>query len=205
MLRRHSTARTAKNRRGSDQPLKATRALPDNSDLLILDDRSRGDLISTHGPPWRGFSDRVMGGISRQAIAATAIDGRSCLRLTGQVRLENNGGFIQMALDLAAAGETLDASAFAGVLLVVHGNGEHYGVHLRTSDCQRPWQSYRAGFTAAPAWRDIRIPFDQFAPHRLPQPMDVRRLRRIGIVAIGRAFSADLAVSMVALYRRSWA
>ena len=30
-------------------------------------------------------------------MALNEIDGRRCLRLTGDVRLENNGGFIQMA------------------------------------------------------------------------------------------------------------
>src|SRR5512143_1823375 len=77
-------------------------AMARENDVLILDDFSRGNRISTLGTPWRGFSDRVMGGISQEMIALTEIDGRRCLRLTGDVRLENNGGFIQMALDLAS-------------------------------------------------------------------------------------------------------
>lgn len=87
------------------------------------------------------------------------------------------------------------------MLLVAYGNGEHYGVHLRTNACVRPWQSYRAGFVAAPEWREIRLPFETFEPHRLAQPLDIAALRRIGLVAIGRAFNADLAVSLVAFYR----
>ena len=35
-------------------------------------------------------------------------------------------------------------------------------------------------------------PFEDF--YRTEGPLDTRRLRRIGVVAIGRAFSADLAV-----------
>jgi hypothetical protein len=31
-------------------------------------------------------------------------------------------------------------------------------------------------------------------PYRTDTPLDTRRLRRIGVVAIGRAFSADLSV-----------
>ncbi|HOT82943.1 MAG TPA: CIA30 family protein [Candidatus Defluviicoccus seviourii] len=91
-----------------------------------------------------------MGGISQETIALTEINGRRCLRLTGDVRLENNGGFIQMALDLAPEGQTLNASAYTGVLLVARGKGESYSVHLRTPDCVRPWQSYRAGLIAKP-------------------------------------------------------
>jgi hypothetical protein len=108
---------------------------------------------------------------------------------------------IQAALDLAPERRSLDASSYAGVLLVVRGNGERYGVHLRTTECMRPWQSYRAGFIAKAEWREIRLPFAGFEPHRLTAPLDVRHLRRIGLVAIGRAFHADLAVSAIGLYR----
>jgi hypothetical protein len=86
------------------------------------------------------------------------------------------------------------------VLVVAYGNGETYGVHLRTPDCVRPWQSYRAGFIAGTEWQEIKLPFDRFEPHRLTAPLDVRQLRRLGLVAIGRAFHADLAVSVVGLY-----
>jgi hypothetical protein len=40
----------------------------------------------------------------------------------------------------------------------------------------------------------VRLAFADFVPHRIQVPLDVRRLRRIGLVAIGRAFAADLAV-----------
>jgi hypothetical protein len=127
--------------------------------VLILDDFTQDDLLSALGTSWRGFSDQVMGGISQETIALTEIDGRRCLRLTGDVRLENNGGFLQMALDLAPEGRTLDASDYRGVLLVGRGNGESYGVHLRTPDCVRPWQSYRATSLPAPNGRgsDCRL------------------------------------------------
>lgn len=167
----------------------------------VIDDFARGDRVSALGTVWQGFSDRVMGGISQETVAVTEIDGRQCLRLSGDVRLENGGGFIQMALDLAPAGRTLDASACAGVSLMVRGNGESYGVHLRTPDCVRPWQSYRAAFAAGPAWTTLRLPFDRFEAYRLTVPLDRRHLRRIGLVAIGRAFRADLAVSALSFYR----
>jgi Complex I intermediate-associated protein 30 (CIA30) len=168
--------------------------------VLFVDDFSRDDLISRLGTPWRGFSDQVMGGISKGTIALVKIDGRRALRLSGDVRLENNGGFIQAALDLAREGQTLDVSAYTGVFLIVRGNGKRYGVHLRTPECVRPWQSYRAGFMAEAERREIRLPFDQFQPYRLTEPLGVAHLRRIGLVAIGRAFHADLAVSAVGFY-----
>ena len=167
---------------------------------MLIDDFSRADFVSAIGTRWTGVSDRVMGGVSEETVAYDEIGGRRCLRLTGEVSLENNGGFIQMALDLAPDGGLLDASAFSGLRLVVWGNGEAYGAHLRTPDNVRPWQSYRSGFKAEPEWREVRLPFASFAPHRVEAPLDASRLRRLGLVAIGRAFRADLAVSEVALY-----
>jgi hypothetical protein len=162
---------------------------------MIIDDFAAG--VPDRGD-WRPFSDRVMGGISEAVVAPAMIDGRACLRLTGDVRLENNGGFIQMARELAPAGETFDASGFAAVALTVRGNGETYGCHLRTPDATRPWQSYRASFRAGPEWGEVILAFAEFVPHRLDAPLDVRRLRRIGLVAIGRAFAADLALARFA-------
>jgi hypothetical protein len=141
-----------------------------------------------------------MGGISEPVLSREVIDGRACLRLRGEVRLENNGGFIQASLDLSAYGDTVDVSACAGLRLVVRGNGERYGAHLRSADCVRPWQSYRASFVAGEGWRRVDLPFDAFTPHRLDVPLDLTRLRRIGLVAIGRAFTADLAVCEALFY-----
>jgi hypothetical protein len=109
--------------------------------------------------------------------------------------LENNGGFVQMALDLAPGGGLLDASGWSGLALTVYGNAETYGCHLRTDAVQRPWQSYRQEFAAEPVWRTLHLHFADFRPHRLDAPFDPARLRRLGLVAIGRAFDADLALA----------
>ena len=166
---------------------------------LLLDDFLYTDLMSSAGMRWQGVSDRVMGGVSRENVELTEICGRRCLRLRGDVRLDNNGGFIQMALDLAEAGGTLDASPYTGVSVDVWGNGEEYDLRLRTADCVRPWQSYRTSFIAEPAWSQINLPFESFVPHRLGASLDLRCLRRLGFLGIGRAFAADLAVAKLSL------
>ena len=142
-----------------------------------------------------------MGGLSKAYVSRDWVNGRPCLRLRGDVRLDNNGGFIQAALDLSPSGAGLDASAYEGLRLVVRGNGELYSLHLRTPDNSRPWQSYRAQFTAGDHWQTIELPFGSFAPYRLEVPLDISRLRRIGLVAIGRAFHADLALAEISFYR----
>ncbi len=167
---------------------------------MLVDDFSRSHFESTLGTRWRAVTDTVMGGVSRAALRHDCIDGQRCLRLTGAVRLENNGGFIQMALDLAGPDGCLDASAFSGIQLTVRGNGERYATHLRTPDNVRPWQSYRAQFEAPAHWRQIQLPFSAFAPYRISAPLDVSRLKRLGLVAIGRAFDADLAVARISLF-----
>ena len=168
---------------------------------MLIDDFSDPDLVSSLGTRWRGVSDRVMGGVSEATVVRDTSGGRPALRLTGDVRLENDGGFIQASLDLDPAGGTVDASDYAGIRLVVRGNGERYSLHLRTPDNVRPWQSYRAHFTAGADWQTVDLPFDGFVPYRLEAPLDVGRLRRIGLVAIGREFAADLAVGRAEFYR----
>jgi hypothetical protein len=168
-------------------------------DQLIIDDLSRAHPRAATGTDWEFVSDRVMGGMSGGGLARTTVAGREALRLTGDVRLENNGGFVQAALDLAPGGAAIDARSFAGVALDVFGQDEPYNLHLRTADVTRPWQSYRATFTPPARWTRTFLPFAMFLPHRVTAPLDLSSLRRIGLVAIGRAFRADLSVAWIGL------
>jgi hypothetical protein len=45
------------------------------------------------------------------------------------------------------------------------------------------------------------LPFAAFAAHRTEVPLRLERLHRIGLVAIGRAFEADLAIASLAFFR----
>lgn len=167
----------------------------------LIDDMSASFPRASIGGAWEYVADTVMGGVSSGGITRQTVRGRPANRLTGRVSLDNNGGFVQMALDLAPGGATCDARAYRAVAIDVTGNGEDYNLHLRTADVTRPWQSYRAGFTAGPVWRRIILPFGSLDAHRIAVPFDPAVLRRIGLVAIGRAFEVDLAVGRVALLR----
>ena len=107
---------------------------------------------------------------------------------------------MQIALDINE-GQIINTESYKGFLLDIYGNAEEYNMHLRTKQTQRPWQSYRATFQAVPSWQTIFLPFSQFEPYRIATPMDPTGIRRIGIVAIGRAFAANLCIGRVALYR----
>ena len=140
-----------------------------------------------------------MGGVSSGEVEVAEVDGKPCLRMRGAVRLENNGGFVQIATSLSAE----EATAFArhtGIALEVYGNGETYNVHLRTEAMQRPWQSYRASFRAEPTWQTVQLPISSFEPHRVDGALEPGAVRRLGLVAIGRAFAPDLCVARVWLY-----
>jgi hypothetical protein len=67
---------------------------------------------------WQTADDRVMGGVSVAHIAPRTVEGQACQCLTGDVSLENRGGFVQMkwALD-----KDFDASSYTGVYLKVWG------------------------------------------------------------------------------------
>jgi hypothetical protein len=168
--------------------------------MKLIDDRQSGDLQSSLGTQWRLITDGVMGGVSSGKLRLDQREGRDCLHLQGEVSLENNGGFIQAALELAQSG-TLDAAGYDGVELDVFGNGEAYNVHLKTSGVWLPWQHYRASFMAEPGWHSVRVPFSAFEGYRIGAAFDPAKLERIGIVAYGRAFTADLCIGRVAFYR----
>jgi len=167
---------------------------------LVIDDRRSGDYSTGSGGDWRLVTDTVMGGVSNGQLTVEEIDGRPCLRLRGEVRTENNGGFIQAALDLETS-RVRDASAFDGVVIDVYGNGETYSLHLRQDGLWLPWQAFRASFTASPEWQTHYLPFAQFQPHKTSASLKRDRLKRIGVVAIGRAFFADLCVGRIGYYR----
>lgn len=169
-------------------------------ETCLLDDFANAQQAS-NGNQWQYVSDTVMGGLSHGAAEHRSVRGRSALLLSGSVSLENNGGFIQAALDLGSDGVTLSAGDAQGVAVSVCGDGESYAVNLRTHDTQRPWQSYRCFVDSHEEWTTHYLPFKAFVAHRVDQPLDSLRLRRIGLIAIGKAGPVQIAISRIALYR----
>jgi hypothetical protein len=168
---------------------------------FLIDDFSNTRGTSVFGTQWRMFSDQVMGGVSTGFSRYESLKGRQCLRLQGSVSLENNGGFIQVALSLVKKNNYFDAGKFKGVRLWVLGNGEIYYVHLLSSQTRRPWQYYGAPFKATGNWEKIDIPFENFQPENLSEQVDTARLSRIAIVAIKKKFQADIAVAGLEFYQ----
>lgn len=93
-----------------------------------IDDLSEAFPITSSGAQWAGVTDRVMGGKSSGTLAREEdFEGRLSNVLRAKVRLDNEGGFVQMATDLAldpATRSTVDASEYAGIELDVYYTGE---------------------------------------------------------------------------------
>lgn len=151
-------------------------------------------------PDWTFVSDTVMGGVSQGTVNLEQIGGHDAARLSGTVSLDNNGGFLQMAADLSQNGP-FDASEWTGVTLDVLGNDETYEVRLKTEQLTRVWQSFRAPFVASHMWTALTLPFAGFEPYRTDAAFDPSALLRVGVLAVGRAFAADVAVANLRLYR----
>jgi len=173
---------------------------PDNevqADRLLLDDFSIADA-SSFGTRWEAFSDRVMGGVSQ--LSAERIDGDPPkLRLQGTVRLDNNGGFIQVRLPLARNGNSLDAGDFKGVAIRVRGKPGAYYLHLRTASTRRPWQYFRAPISISSDWSEQRAAFADFEAVDTRIRLDPAELTSVAVVAYGKEFRADIEIARIEL------
>ncbi|MCA3654153.1 MAG: CIA30 family protein [Methylobacterium sp.] len=147
---------------------------------------------------WRFFADTVMGGVSSGNLAFVTEGGRVHARMTGKVSTANNGGFIQIRMNLANP----PPAEIEGVRLVLRGNHQLYFVHLRTTGTLLPWQYYQAGFEVGMEWNEVRLPLARFKPSRSMTSTiaSAESLRSIGIVAYGRDHEAEIEIREVAFY-----
>ena len=169
-----------------------------DTDLLIIDDFEHTNQSTMDN--WDLVEDGVMGGVSRGNAEWSQHQGKSCLRLSGNVSTKNNGGFIQVrrGIDRVLA---QTASEYVGIELLVAGNNEAYNLHLKQKGLFFPWQSFRATFTAKQEWQTIRLPFEEFAAYRTSSGLKPDKMTQLALVAIGRDFEADICIASISLYR----
>ncbi|EDY81975.1 Complex I intermediate-associated protein 30 [Verrucomicrobiia bacterium DG1235] len=131
---------------------------------------------------WTVVNDTVMGGVSQSSFAQTE---EGNLLFSGELSLENNGGFVSIrnrpsALSLQDAG---------GIELRVRGDGRTYYLDLRANN-QRMAGSFRSPFeTLDGEWQDIFIPFDSFVAQSFGRPLPAVRLDPAAINSIGFTLS----------------
>lgn len=147
---------------------------------------------------WRFFADTVMGGVSSGQMMFKTDGGASYAKMTGRVSTANNGGFIQIRMDLPNA----IPEGAKGLRLVVRGNNQKYFVHLRTNGTVLPWQYYQASFDVSSDWTEVRLPLGNFkaSGRMLRSAPRAQSLKSVGIVAFGREHNAEIDVRAIGFY-----
>jgi hypothetical protein len=172
------------------------------SDIFLIDDFSNGDRGSNLGTQWEGFTDRVMGGVSNMRAAIENYEGSNVLHMSGNVSLENNGGFIQVRLPMKVRGRPFAAGDYRGIAVTAKGSGNGYYLHIRTPRTVFPWAYYAAPLPVTDAWKRVEIPFSSFEGENMGgNRLNPDKLSSLGIVAAKKQFNADLYIAKVEFYR----
>ena len=175
------------------------------ADKMIVDDMKNQsglpdeEFCESGNAKWCFVTDKVMGGISEGSLEFKKERDTYFYRMTGDLSLENNGGFIQFRTKIQ---DHPRGKSFRGIRLRVRGNNNEYSVHIRTKYLFLPWQYYESAFQATEEWTTIELPFTTFKKSNFYQPSDVssQDIKTIGIVAIGREFKAQIDLASIELY-----
>lgn len=149
---------------------------------------------------WRSIDDVVMGGRSSSRMVPVEGGGAA---FTGEVSLENNGGFASVRSPELAGG----LAGFSGVRLRVRGDGRRYALTVRVANLPAPLR-YQAEFdTAAGQWQTVTVPFGAlrgkvFGSSVPAPPLPARWVRQVGfIISDKQAGPFRLEVAWVDVYR----
>jgi hypothetical protein len=114
------------------------------------------DAVDADG--WRVVNDTVMGGVSTGELAW--VDGE--LVFTGELSLENNGGFASIRSPELDPRVAVDWSARDGILVRADGDGRTWTVEVRTGDDDGGWiQSFD---TQPEAATEVLLRWSAFEP-----------------------------------------
>jgi monofunctional biosynthetic peptidoglycan transglycosylase len=128
--------------------------------------------------PWRSINDGVMGGLSAGSMQQTDVG----LKFTGNLSLENNGGFSSVRRLVGT-----DLSHATRVRLEVRGDGREYQFRIR-HDKRFDGVAWRAMFSAGDEWQSVEIPLSEFVPVfrgrlvRSAGPVDASRINQVGFL-----------------------
>ena len=144
---------------------------------------------------WTLITDQVMGGISTGKYKYIKIDNNDVIKITGNVSTKNNGGFIQIRRNL----DGINLTNAKNIEVMAKGNNEKYFIHLRTSFTILPWQYYQYSFTVKEDFINFILPIKNFKKSGLllPNEINPKNIKSIGIVAFGKDYKAELAVKEI--------
>ena len=156
------------------------------------------DFLGTTNKEWEFISDKVMGGVSTGSLSFVNEKNYVFARLTGNVSIENNGGFIQFR----RITDNFFKPNFIGIRLETRGNNQTYFVHIRTKDMIFPWQYYQAPFFANENWESKELPFESFERSGvlIPKNIKPKRVTSIAIVAFGYMPKVSVDIKNIIFY-----
>jgi transforming growth factor-beta-induced protein len=150
---------------------------------------------------WSTVLDGVMGGLSTGKVSQPK---PGILRFTGELSLENNGGFSQMRTAVREG----SCTGADGFVLDVKGDGRSYTFDVRVSNVRMMAGSFQQKFdTIAGEWKQIRLPLDGFKLFSFGREMrgaaalDAAKVESIGVtLADKQAGPFALEVRSIATY-----
>jgi monofunctional biosynthetic peptidoglycan transglycosylase len=157
-------------------------SIPDQSDSMYQ--RPGRPLFTFSGdePSWYTINDNVMGGISNSTVRVDTNSQK--LTFSGNVSLENNGGFASTRSDWTG----YDLRDYDGILIRVRGDGNVYRLRARTERTGAE-VAYTALFeTEVDMWQEVYIPFAEMIPTyrgfivEAAGPLDPSTIRSFGLM-----------------------
>ncbi|MBH44784.1 MAG: NADH ubiquinone oxidoreductase [Gammaproteobacteria bacterium] len=176
------------------------------ADNLIIDNlknsssnQPKEEFCENQSTKWCFVTDKVMGGVSNGSLKLKITKNINFYNMSGNVSTENNGGFIQFRTNVINHPKN---KLYKGVRIKVRGNNQEYAVHVRTKYLFLPWQYYESIFIATNEWESIELPFENFKKSNFYQPSSIASsdIKTVGIVAIGRNFTADIDLAQIEFY-----
>ena len=104
---------------------------------------------------WQVVDDGVMGGLSRGKVS---FDSEGFLTYTGEISLENNGGFSSIRYPFSS----LDIKGKSSFVLIVKGDGKRY--QFRAKKNRKDYYSFVNYFQTSGEWETIKIPIESLNP-----------------------------------------
>ena len=132
---------------------------------------------------WQIVNDGVMGGrSSSQANIVETESSQGAMRFTGNLSLENNGGFASVRSRPAGS---LGIDPGDIIVLRIKGDGRTYTFNLYTPT-RRTAFSYQMDFeTKAGQWTEVRLPVDRFVAHSFGRPIPNMKLNPSQVHSVG--------------------
>jgi NADH dehydrogenase [ubiquinone] 1 alpha subcomplex assembly factor 1 len=140
---------------------------------------------------WYVINDGVMGGVSSSTVKIQ----NGILEFTGQVRLENNGGFASIR---SVSGQ-YNLSNFLSLRLRVRGDGKKYSFQIGTSNTRGILYQFEFG-TKAGQWLELDVPLKDMKPTRFGQVLarpafDSSRIEYFGFI-VGNKKAEDFKLEL---------